>query len=122
LRPADQCRRGSPRPEYAGAMWSVTPVTPDPGAPATRTNRGLSNTLGVFLNPGYATTPVTSRVEVRHNRGWRCAMEQRISLVTLGVADLDRARYFYEALGWSPTGPTDSVVFFQAGGMVLGLW
>lgn len=49
-------------------------------------------------------------------------MEQRISLVTLGVADLDRARYFYEALGWSPTGPTDSVVFFQAGGLVLGLW
>ncbi|MEX1271628.1 MAG: VOC family protein [Acidimicrobiia bacterium] len=49
-------------------------------------------------------------------------MEQRISLVTLGVADLDRAREFYEALGWSATGPTDSVVFFQAGGMVLGLW
>ena len=49
-------------------------------------------------------------------------MEQRISLVTLGVGDLDRAREFYQALGWAPTGPTDSVVFFQAGGMVLGLW
>ena len=49
-------------------------------------------------------------------------MEQRISLVTLGVADLDRAREFYEALGWSPTGPTDNVVFFQAGGMAFGLW
>ena len=49
-------------------------------------------------------------------------MEQRISLVTLGVTDLDRARKFYEALGWSPTGPTDDVVFFQAGGMVFGLW
>ena len=49
-------------------------------------------------------------------------MEQRISLITLGVADLDRAREFYEALGWSPTGPTDNVVFFQAGGMVFGLW
>ena len=35
-------------------------------------------------------------------------MEQRISLVTLGVADLDRAREFYQALGWTPTGPTDS--------------
>jgi len=49
-------------------------------------------------------------------------MEQRISLVTLGVADLNRARSFYEALGWNATGPTDDVVFFQTGGMVFGLW
>jgi catechol 2,3-dioxygenase-like lactoylglutathione lyase family enzyme len=50
-------------------------------------------------------------------------MEQRVSLITLGVADLDRARRFYTALGWSPaTSPADDVVFFQAGGMVLGLW
>ncbi len=49
-------------------------------------------------------------------------MDQRLSLVTLGVADLDHARQFYEALGWRPTGPTTDVVFFQAGGMVLGLW
>ena len=50
-------------------------------------------------------------------------MEQRVSLVTLGVSDLDRARRFYTALGWSPaTSPADDVVFFQAGGMVLGLW
>jgi len=50
-------------------------------------------------------------------------MEQRISLVTLGVEDLARSRAFYEALGWR-TGaqPTDDVVFFQAGGMILGLW
>ncbi|CAN5741427.1 VOC family protein [soil metagenome] len=50
-------------------------------------------------------------------------MEQRISLVTLGVADLGRARAFYEALGWTTrAGPDDDVVFFQAGGMVLALW
>ena len=49
-------------------------------------------------------------------------MEQRISLVTLGVADLDRARSFYEALGWRRTGNDEGVVFFQAGGMVLALW
>ncbi len=49
-------------------------------------------------------------------------MEQRISLVTLGVADLDAARQFYERLGWGATGPTDEVVFFQAGGIVVGLW
>jgi len=50
-------------------------------------------------------------------------VDQRISLITLGVADLDRARRFYEALGWtSPSEPEDGVVFFQCGGMVLALW
>jgi hypothetical protein len=50
-------------------------------------------------------------------------VEQRISLVTLGVVDLARARGFYEALGWSSASAADSdVVFFQAGGMILGLW
>src|ERR1700704_2471140 len=51
------------------------------------------------------------------------AMEQRISLVTLGVTDLARARAFYEALGWrGAQQPDDEVAFFQAGGMVFGLW
>ena len=50
-------------------------------------------------------------------------MEQRISLVTLGVADLERARRFYEALGWKTNAaPGDDVVFFQSGGMILALW
>jgi uncharacterized protein len=50
-------------------------------------------------------------------------MEQRVSLVTLGVANLGRARAFYEALGWrTGAAPDDDVVFFQAGGMVLALW
>jgi len=50
-------------------------------------------------------------------------MEQRVSLVTLGVADLAASRRFYEALGWSSaSSPDDGVVFFQAGSMVLGLW
>jgi len=50
-------------------------------------------------------------------------MEQRVSLVTIGVTDLARARAFYEGLGWSTNaGPDDNVVFFQAGGMVVALW
>lgn len=50
-------------------------------------------------------------------------VEQRLSLVTLGVRDLPRARAFYEALGWSgAVQPDDEVCFFQAGGMVFGLW
>jgi uncharacterized protein len=64
-------------------------------------------------------------------------MEQRLSLITLGVSDLVRARTFYEALGWraggasddgAPTGdpPSGDIppdpVFFQAGGMIVALW
>jgi uncharacterized protein len=50
-------------------------------------------------------------------------MEQRLSLVTLGVTDLARARRFYEeGLGWQRANQHDEVVFYQAGGMVLALW
>src|SRR5689334_17460190 len=50
-------------------------------------------------------------------------MQQRVSLVTLGVSDLGRARAFYEALGWrSGAAPGDDVAFFQAGGMIVALW
>jgi uncharacterized protein len=50
-------------------------------------------------------------------------MEQRVSLITLGVADLARARAFYEAMGWqSGAAPADDVVFFQTGGSILALW
>jgi uncharacterized protein len=50
-------------------------------------------------------------------------MEQRLSLVTLGVVDLTRARDFYEALGWKTgAAPADDVVFFQSGGMIVALW
>ena len=51
------------------------------------------------------------------------AVDQRLSLITLGITDLDRARRFYEALGWS-TGAEegDDVAFFQAGCMVVALW
>ncbi len=50
-------------------------------------------------------------------------MEQRLSLVTLGVRELARARRFYEALGWTTrAAPEDDVVFFQAGGTIVALW
>lgn len=50
-------------------------------------------------------------------------MEQRVSLVTLGVSDLERARAFYERLGWATAAaPGADVIFFQAGGLVVGLW
>lgn len=51
-------------------------------------------------------------------------MEQRVSLITLGVADLDRAIAFYRGLGWEPhpASVAGEVAFYQAGGMVLALW
>jgi catechol 2,3-dioxygenase-like lactoylglutathione lyase family enzyme len=50
-------------------------------------------------------------------------MEQRITMVTLGVKDLARARAFYEALGWrGAQQPDNEVAFYQAGGMIFGLW
>jgi uncharacterized protein len=50
-------------------------------------------------------------------------MEQRLSIVTLGVADLNRSSEFYERLGWRrSTAKSDGIVFFQAGGMALALY
>jgi catechol 2,3-dioxygenase-like lactoylglutathione lyase family enzyme len=50
-------------------------------------------------------------------------MEQRVSLITLGVHDVGRSRAFYERLGWTTRAEPDAdVVFFQAGGMILALW
>jgi uncharacterized protein len=50
-------------------------------------------------------------------------MDQRISLITLGVSDLTRSREFYERLGWRRSmAQAEGVVFFQAGGMALALY
>lgn len=48
-------------------------------------------------------------------------MEQRVSLITLGVADLRRAREFYEQFGWRGQ-EVEQTVFFQAGGIAFVLW
>lgn len=50
-------------------------------------------------------------------------MEQRISLLTLGVGDLEKSRAFYERLGWKRSvKDAKGVAFFQAGGVVLSLY
>src|SRR5581483_3272550 len=49
-------------------------------------------------------------------------MQQSVSLITLGVADYERAKSFYEALGWSPALEVEETAFFQANGVVLTLW
>lgn len=48
---------------------------------------------------------------------------QRVTVITLGVTDLERAKSFYAALGWTPTSEMPgSVVFYQINGMVLGFF
>jgi catechol 2,3-dioxygenase-like lactoylglutathione lyase family enzyme len=52
-------------------------------------------------------------------------VDQRITLITLGVADLERAiRFYRDGLGWLPSASSQEgeVAFFQLNGMVLGLW
>jgi predicted lactoylglutathione lyase len=49
-------------------------------------------------------------------------MKQSVAMITLGVADIERAAAFYGALGWSPTMEAEETIFFQANGVVLVLW
>jgi len=50
-------------------------------------------------------------------------MQQRLSLITLGVADVAAARGFYERLGWAAAASSkEDVTFFQAGGLAVALW
>ena len=48
-------------------------------------------------------------------------MQQQISFVTLGIAELDRSRRFYvEGFGWSPVFENEEIIFYQMAGFVLG--
>jgi uncharacterized protein len=49
-------------------------------------------------------------------------MEQRVSMVTLGVTDVPTARAFYERLGWTVTFTDGDIVMFQAGAMIVSIW
>ena len=49
-------------------------------------------------------------------------MKQSVSLVTLGASDYERAKAFYEALGWKTTLEVEETAFFQANGVVLVIW
>lgn len=50
-------------------------------------------------------------------------MQQQISVVTLGIADLARSRRFYvEGFGWKPVFENEEIAFYQMNGFVLGTW
>jgi uncharacterized protein len=58
-----------------------------------------------------------------HAKGERQAMDQRISLVTLGVKDLGTAKKFYvDGFGWQPIFENKEIIFFQTGGMIFALF
>ena len=50
-------------------------------------------------------------------------MQQQISVITLGINDLERTRRFYaEGFGWEPVFQNDEITFYQMNGLVLGTW
>jgi uncharacterized protein len=49
-------------------------------------------------------------------------MRQRVTVITLGYRDYQRARDFYTAMGWEVRWSDDDVIFFQAGPMILSVW
>lgn len=58
----------------------------------------------------------------RRNAAVSTTVEQRVSLITLGVRDYVAAKAFYEALGWTCTLDVEETAFFDAGGVVVVLW
>src|ERR1700678_2633459 len=87
------------------------------GSPGPLVDRRASTGRGSRGTIGESSTG-TDHPVVRQPPGRMPVMDQRLSVVTLGVRDLRRARAFYEALGWhSDAGAEDDVVFFQAPGM-----
>jgi uncharacterized protein len=73
----------------------------------------MGSAIPVGTDLGRATRDVT----------YALFMEQRLSLVTLGVVDLQLSRTFYRNLGWKENPQSsDDVAFFQAGGIVFALW
>ena len=50
-------------------------------------------------------------------------MQQQVSAITLGIADLGRSRRFYAGgFGWTPVFENEEIVFYQMNGFVLGTW
>src|SRR5687767_10118441 len=100
--------------------------TPPPivsAASCTSTSRPARASVIAAASP-FGPEPTTTASAMRPPGPARMArVEQRVSLITLGVKDLERSRAFYEALGWTTRAkPDDDVVFFQAGGAIVALW
>jgi predicted lactoylglutathione lyase len=89
------------------------------------TTRRSSTVLHPFLtlSASWKLAAVIARLASEFPGESRSIVEQRVSIVTLGVADLKRSREFYERLGWRRSMVrAEGVVFFQAVGMALALY
>ena len=86
--------------------------------PRTRTGDSPPRRPWLTANVGGSPSPHQDRSP---KPGYDPAMEQRVSLITLGVTDLKRARAFYERLGGRGQ-EVEETVFFQVGGIALVLW
>lgn len=81
----------------------------------------------MMAGPDLSSCPLEGGTRTRlhcptaHTLRYVAGVEQRISMITLGVTDLERARRFYEGLGWRGQ-EVQETVFFQIGGMALVLW
>jgi predicted lactoylglutathione lyase len=81
------------------------------------------HTCRFWVEAGARAVPMKTRTQ-RHRTskpGHHAALEQRVSLITLGVADVKRSRAFYEQLGWQGQ-EVEETVLFQVGGIALVLW
>src|SRR5437870_93469 len=91
-------------------------------SPSARSNRSASKRLRAIVTPRHAPSFGSFSVKKTDCQRALRRMEQRVTLVTLGVSDYARAKTFYEALGWSPALEVDETAFFQGNGIILALW
>ncbi|GEM_PF-100706 len=110
-----------------GVSRLVTSV--GPGAPPADSSSTASLTRGP-REPRHASAICVNRQQGCPRQadrppriGWHThGMDQRVSVITLGVSDTTKGRQFYESLGWHGMSPDGDVVFFQAGCIILALW
>jgi hypothetical protein len=115
--------RGGRQTQALGASRIPSKTIACSPVPRAATNSHSHWTVGIRKAPGRGCVQVATQFLGVVVDCDACQMEQRISLVTLGVSDLAWARSFYEEMGWDGAQqPDEEVCFFQAGGMVLGLW
>ena len=88
-----------------------------------KTHRHHSSTFKDMLSRREILAGLAAVSLVRPTIGESGTMDQRISIVTLGVKDLEISRRFYvDGLGWKPVFENKEIIFFQSGGMVFALF
>src|SRR6476469_778969 len=121
-----------PMPLSGAAVWYS--CGSQPGSASSSAKRGSIASHASFGDEAPATTARTSATNLRTGTVSRTnsaliraehailrSVEQRLTLLTLGVSDYERAKAFYEALGWSPALEVEETAFFQGNNPGFGL-